>query len=278
MVGPGKVYGSMGTSVRAKKAELIHIEVDRRLGHEWDEWNGKPLPNQGDFSAPPSRFFRFAALTLLVTSALLFAVWFILAPRLESLWSPLPTALLLSIAAFSLIAWVWFGLLAASFYGPALLLHERLAERGPFLRLMSWTSAVAGRFGVRDWVEHAAIDVYNTLAERRGRKVGKGELLVLIPRCLSKVTLDQVLDVAGRYEVPVFVATRGQLARRAIRERRPRAVVAVACERDMVTGLHDVAAKIPVLGLTMSLPQGPCKDAVIDIGKFESWVKSFVAS
>jgi hypothetical protein len=106
--------------------------------------------------------------------------------------------------------------------------------------------------------------------------VGKGELLVLIPRCLSKATLDGVLDVAGRYEVPVFVATRGQLARRAIRERRPRAVVAVACERDMVSGLHDVAGRIPVLGLTMQLPSGPCKDATIDMAKFESWVRSFV--
>ncbi len=266
----------MGAGVRANKAELIHIEVDRRLGHEWDEWNGKPLPNQGDFSAPPSRFFAFAAVALASACAALYALWFILAPRLDTVWSALPTALLLSITALSLLAWAWFALLLASVYGPVLLLPERLAERGPFLRLMSWTSQVARRLGARDWVEHAAIDVYNGLAERRGRKGGKGELLVLIPRCLSKVTLDQVLDVAGRYEVPVFVATRGQLARRAIRERRPRAVVAVACERDMVTGLHDVAAKNPVLGLTMSLPAGPCKDAVIDIAKFESWVKSFV--
>ena len=44
----------------------------------------------------------------------------------------------------------------------------------------------------------------------------------------------------------------------------------------MVSGLHDVAGKIPVLGLTMSLPAGPCKDAVIDIEKFEGWVKAFV--
>ena len=58
---------------------------------------------------------------------------------------------------------------------------------------------------------------------------------------------------------------RGQLARRVIRERRPRAVVAVACERDMVSGLHDVAGKIPVLGLTMTLPSGPCKDALLDL-------------
>jgi len=266
----------MTTGVRSGKAELVHIEVDRRLGHEWDEWNGKPLPNQGDYSAPPSRFFRWAALTIAVSAGVLFGLWYLLAPRLGALLPALPTALLLALSALSLLAWTWYLLLFGSFYGPALLLPERLAERGPFLRLMTWTSHMARRFGARDWVEHAAIEVYNSLAARRGRRVGKGELLVLIPRCLSKGTLDSVLEVAGRYEVPVFVATRGQLARRAIRERRPRAVVAVACERDMLTGLHDVAAKIPVLGLTMQLPAGPCKDAVIDIERFEGFVKSFV--
>jgi hypothetical protein len=269
--------GSMATTIRGTKAELIHIEVDRRLGHEWDEWDGKPLPGQGDFSAPPGRFFRYAAVTLGATTVGAAALLFVLWPRLADLWSPLPEAALLVAAAVFTLAWVWFGLLVASAYGPWLLLPERLAERGPFLRLMAWTSYLARRFGVRDWVEHAAVDVYNGLAQRRGRRVGKGELLVLIPRCLSKVTLDGVLEIAGRYEVPVFVATRGQLARRAIRERRPRAVVAVACERDMVSGLHDVAAKVPVLGLTMRLPHGPCKDAVIDLEKFEGWVKALVA-
>jgi len=141
---------------------------------------------------------------------------------------------------------------------------------------MNTTSLIARLFGKRDWVEHAAIDVYNTLAERRGRKVGKGELLVLIPRCLSKQALDGVLEIAGRYEVPVFVATRGQLARRVIRERRPRAVVAVACERDMMTGLRDVAGKLPVLGLTMQLPNGPCRDAAIDLAQMEKWVQGLV--
>lgn len=266
----------MGTTVRSKKAELIHIEVDRRLGHEWDEWNGQPLPNKGNFTAPPSRFWTFAAATVAAVNFVLYATWYVLGPRLGTLWSALPDALLLASAAISIITWSWFLLLLGSYYGGVNLLPERLAERGPFLKLMTWTSHLAARFGVRDWVEHAAIDVYNAYASRRGRKVGKGELLVLIPRCLSKTTLDGVLDVAGRYEVPVFVATRGQLARRAIRERRPRAVVAVACERDMVTGLHDVAGKIPVLGLTMELPAGPCKDAVIDMARFETWVRSFV--
>src|SRR2546423_15203946 len=102
-----------------------------------------------------------------------------------------------------------------------------MVGRGRSLHDMSFPSYPARLFGRRDWAEHAAIDVYNALAERRRRSVGKGELLVLIPRCLSKQALDGVLAIAGRYEVPVFVATRGQLARRVIRERRPRDAVAV---------------------------------------------------
>jgi uncharacterized protein len=258
------------------RANLIRIEVDRRLGHEWDEWDGRPLPGGGDFSSPPGRFFGYAALTLAVLAAAAYAALYLLGPRLAILWTPLPAAVTLAVSAAVVLAWLWFGLLAASFYGGRLLLPERLAERGPFLALMRWTSQVARRFGARDWVEHAAVEIYNGLASRRGRRVGKGELLVLIPRCLAKDALDGILEVAGRYEVPVFVATRGQLARRAIKERRPRAVVAVACERDMVSGLHDVAAKVPVLGLTMRLPSGPCKDAAVDLGRFETWVKSFV--
>jgi hypothetical protein len=260
------------------RAQLIHIEVDRRLGHEWDEWNGKPLPSGGDFSAPPGLFFRYAALTLLVLAGAAALLLYIVAPRLAALTPVLPTVLWLALAGVTGLAWVWFGLTLVSFYSGTTLLPERLLERGLYLRLMNYTSALSRAFGKRDWVEHAAIDIYNTLAVRRGRKVGKGELLVLIPRCLAKQALDGVLEIAGRYEVPVFVATRGQLARRVIRERRPRAVVAVACERDMMTGLRDVAGKLPVLGLTMQLPNGPCRDATIDLAQMEEWVKGLVSA
>ena len=259
------------------RAQLIHIEVDRRLGHEWDEWNGKPLPHGGDFSAPPGLFFRFAALTVVAATAAMALLLYLVGPRLGAVWPPLPGILWIALAVLTGLQTLYLSLLAASYYSGKNLLPERLLERGPYLQLMNYTSLIARGFGRRDWVEHAAIDVYNTLAERRGRRVGKGELLVLIPRCLSKQALDGVLEIAGRYEVPVFVATRGQLARRVIRERRPRAVVAVACERDMMTGLRDVAGKLPVLGLTMQLPNGPCRDATIDLDQMERWVQGLVA-
>ncbi len=171
---------------------------------------------------------------------------------------------------------LWWQLIGFSYAFRSPLLPERLAERGPLLVLMRYTSKLADRFGRRDWVENAAVKVYDALALARKRKVSGGELLLLIPRCLAKDIIEGVLRVAGKYQIPVFVATRGQLARRVIRERRPRAVVAVACERDMVSGLHDVAGKVPVLGLTLTLPNGPCKDTRLDLGRLEEWVRAYV--
>ena len=258
------------------RAQLIHIDVDRRLGHEWDEWDGRPLPNQGNYDSSPALFFAWSALTIVVGLGTIALGLFLLAPRLGGVHPATPGVLWNGLLAIGAISLAWWGILFLSYTARRPLLPERLAERGPFLGLMRLTSAVADRFGRRDWVENAAVKVYNELAMMRGRKVGQGELLLLIPRCLSKVTLDGVLGVAGKYGVPVFVATRGQLARRVIRERRPRAVVAVACERDMVSGLHDVAGKIPVLGLTMTLPSGPCKDALLDLDQLERWVRAYV--
>jgi hypothetical protein len=258
------------------RAQLIHIDVDRRLGHEWDEWDGRALPNQGNYDSPPALYFVWSALTLVLLLGVVALALFLLGPRLGAVHSQTPAVLWSALLVAGSVLWLWWILLLVSFLAGRSLLPERLAERGPFLRLMRLTSRLAGRFGRRDWVENAAVKVYNALAASRGRKVGQGELLLLIPRCLSKVTLDGVLGIAGKYGVPVFVATRGQLARRVIRERRPRAVVAVACERDMVSGLHDVAGKIPVLGLTMTLPSGPCKDAALDLVQLEQWVRSYV--
>src|SRR2546430_17345282 len=71
----------MTVDAAPSRAQLIRIETDRRLGHEWDEWDGKPLPGNGDFSADPDPFFRVPALTLAATMAVAPAAAFLLAPR-----------------------------------------------------------------------------------------------------------------------------------------------------------------------------------------------------
>src|SRR4026209_1495272 len=72
------------------RAQLIHIDVDRRLGHEWDEWDGRPLPNQGNYDSPPALFFAWSAITLAVGLGVTALGLFLLAPRLAGLWPSAP--------------------------------------------------------------------------------------------------------------------------------------------------------------------------------------------
>ncbi len=256
---------------------LIKLDTDRRLGHEWDDWDGGPLENGGDFSAPARLYFSSAAAGLAIAALALGALLYLLSPRLAQISPSLPRALAVALASLLVLSGMWLVLLAISYFTGRAMLPPVLAERGLMLRTLHLATRAGTLFGVRrDRTEHASVLVYDRLALARRHAVNASELLILIPRCLSRDALNGVLDVANRYGVAAFVATRGQLARRVIRERRPKAVVAVACERDMVSGLYDVAGRIPVLGLTMTLPNGPCKDAALDLVKFESFVKVFL--
>jgi len=129
------------------RAQLIHIEVDRRLGHEWDEWNGRPLPGGGDFSAAPGLFFRFAALTLAALAAAAAFLLYLVGPRLAALSPPLARGMWIGLAAVAGLATLYLTVLAASYYGRRTLLPERLMERGPYLQLMNYTSLIARAFG-----------------------------------------------------------------------------------------------------------------------------------
>src|SRR2546430_13066023 len=121
----------MTVDAASARAQLIRIETDRRLGHEWDEWDGKPLPGGGDFSAQPGLFFRFAALTIAALTAAAAALLFLLAPRLADLWAGLPRALWLALGAATGPRWVWVGGLLLSLFCRGRLLPEARAARGP---------------------------------------------------------------------------------------------------------------------------------------------------
>ncbi len=69
--------------------------------------------------------------------------------------------------------------------------------------------------------------------------------------------------------VKVYTVTGGGQARKVIRAQRPTAVIGVACERDLMSGIQDVAPKLPTLGVTNKRPNGPCKNTLIDIGELK---------
>jgi len=71
------------------------------------------------------------------------------------------------------------------------------------------------------------------------------------------------------------VATGGTLARQMVKQIRPKAIVAVACERDLTSGIQDVFP-LPVVGVLNERPFGPCFNTRVDIKRVEAAVLDFL--
>lgn len=262
-----------------REPQLLQLRSDRRLGHEWDDWDGEPLPNGGIFHERAVVFFVLLAAHFALWTVTSGALVWLVAPRLAEWWPELPALLGAMVIVVAAAAFVWLGFIGASFTLSRNLLPRPLAEGGLLPRLLPVAERAGHRLGLRrDRVGNAALQVYNTLAAARATGgLHPSDLLVLLPRCLGKEGMQGALDVAARYGVPVFVAARGRYAREMIARQRPKAVVAVACERDLVSGVHDVASRLPVLGSTLGLPEGPCKNTAVDMTSLEGQIRSLLA-
>ena len=85
------------------------------------------------------------------------------------------------------------------------------------------------------------------------------------------------MEITDKYKVKAFILAGGEAARARICEHKPRACVAVACERDLVAGISDVAsAKLIGIGIPNKRPEGPCKNTTLDLKEFENAVRFFL--
>lgn len=149
----------------------------------------------------------------------------------------------------------------------------------------------------KERVELSFIEVNNALvrAQMRGR-IRPEELLILAPHCLQnasctyRITTDpgncrrcgrcrvgDLLALGEEYGVRVAVVTGGTLARRIVRKTRPRAVVAIACERDLSSGIQDVHP-LPALGIVNIRPEGPCFNTQVDLEQVRKGVEFFLGA
>ena len=62
------------------------------------------------------------------------------------------------------------------------------------------------------------------------------------------------------------VATGGTIARRIVVQTRPELIVAVACERDLVSGIQDTLP-LPVYGLFNQRPNGTCFNTLVPLDR-----------
>jgi hypothetical protein len=66
------------------------------------------------------------------------------------------------------------------------------------------------------------------------------------------------------------------MARKMVREIQPCLVISVACERDLVSGIRDIAPSIPVIGIPNVRPSGPCKNTTVDTAQIERVMEFFL--
>lgn len=146
----------------------------------------------------------------------------------------------------------------------------------------------------RDRIKSSFIEVNNHLVKSKKLSLRPAQLLLLAPHCLQKsdcpykITVNiencrrcgecSVNDLLGfkyRYGINVGMATGGTLARKFVKEYHPRAIVAIACERDLTSGIQD-SNPIPVLGVTNERPFGPCFNTRIRTSQVEDAVLFFL--
>lgn len=146
----------------------------------------------------------------------------------------------------------------------------------------------------KERVERSFIEVSNHLVRQKHIRVNPDKLLILTPHCIQqeacphKITRDvancrrcggcqigDLLELSNNLGVHLAIVTGGTLARKVIKTLRPHAVLAIACERDLTSGIQDVFP-LPVIGILNERPFGPCCNTRINLNRVEKAVKEFI--
>lgn len=252
-------------------------QKDRRLGDEWLDWNGTTKPSELDIDERQRTFLALAAGTVLMAIALLQLGWYLAKPRIEQL----------SLFLSHFIEWsafVLFVLFLLMVCVEMTLLIRFKKSVFPYiwaekflLALLSRSMWLGEKFGIsKDRVGNSFIKVHNLMLKSHARVLKGNVLLILLPRCLGKEAKRQVVERVNGRAVQIVTAAGGEEARNAIRRHNPSLILAVACERDLISGIRDVAEKIPVLAIPNKRPEGPCKNTHLQLTDLDEALR-FVA-
>lgn len=176
------------------------------------------------------------------------------------------------------VIWMSLGLVLQAYTGRTLFGTARL--RGVTVRLLLPLMELMGRVvGIPvEHVRRSFIKVNNELVLGAHPQYAARDILVLLPHCIQssrcghrlnykidnctrcgQCPLKDILDLRDKLGVQVAIATGGTIARRIVVQAKPRLIVAVACERDLASGIQDTHP-LPVFGVINERPYGPCLD------------------
>ncbi len=245
-------------------------KADRRLGSEWADWDGKAGEAPASLDEDRRVFIGYAFLCLVGLMVVGGVFFYMIYPRLEGWHEYVAHGVIGVTAVFYVAVVLWFAAIAVP-----LLTSIPLPWRMEFVQktlssMVPLTIRLGSKLGIsRDRMSNSFIKVSNALVRGARINMDSGPLMLLLPRCLAPAVRKQLEALAERYQCLVFVVPGGELARKLIREHHPSRIIAVACERDLVSGIQDVASVIPTFGVPNCRPEGPCKNTVVDMDRME---------
>ena len=146
----------------------------------------------------------------------------------------------------------------------------------------------------RGSVRRSFIKVNNELVLSRRKTVEPHKLLLHLPHCVQRSAcphrlvhnadlclrcggcpVGDLLDLRDKYGIRFAIATGGTIARRIVVQTRPDCIIAVACERDLTSGIQD-SYPLPVFGVLNSRPKGPCLDTLVPMDALEDVIRLFL--
>ncbi|WP_092483199.1 DUF116 domain-containing protein [Desulfoscipio geothermicus] len=241
-------------------------------------------------------FIGLLVASLVVVSLLAAAIWYLV-------FSP-ERSLVYKLVLLSVVAVLAAGILLAGFGLAGIVLTIMRSRplallQGPMrvaLNTFFPLVLILGRLFRIDMnrIKRSFIEVNNNLVQAMHINAGSHQILLLAPHCLQnsecvhKVTgsidncrrcgkcgVNDILQLRDRYGIRVGMATGGTLARKYVRDYRPKAIVAIACERDLTSGILD-ANPIPVLGVTNLRPNGPCHNTQFSLQRVDEAIQYFL--
>ncbi|MFB3896066.1 MAG: DUF116 domain-containing protein [bacterium] len=246
--------------------------ADRQLGDEWLDWDGKTPPDKLD--AGKGLFLSFSILSLILLSLLLIIFHWLIQPRLTQFG---PVVVMLGTIFIYILVGItilWLIILLIAITTKSLFFLKLIRKPSYLVALLPWSARLGQWLGIsRDRIGNSFLKVHNLVTSAIRKPVNNTQLLILLPRCLNREVFQQLRALKEKYQVDMFTAGGGDVAREMIRKKRPKTIIAIACERDLISGIKDVAPYIPVLGFPNLRPEGPCKNTEVDLSQIESAIK-----
>jgi hypothetical protein len=270
-------------------------ESNDYLGDEWRE-AGAMAGFEVAIDQGPGLFLAAIGVFVLAGAALFAALWYLTAPRLAALTAVLPNVLLgVGGLLFLYIILEYLALGATVYTGKALALPLARSSH-TLVKFLPAARRIARFFGsTPDRMAHSAVRVSNAVTRAGGRGPrGEGPVLVLLPRCVQRpgcpqplvediencrrcgeCPMAELLDLRNEYpDVVMAVLTGGSVVPGVVRRLEPRAVIGLACERELISGIMAVAER-PVLGVANRRPLGPCRGTTLDVAELRDAIEIF---